>query len=102
MCTTALPPHLPMYSLVLCPPFLRMTAKFSEWKADEACLLMYKIGLAHQAYHSSGYCDSNKPLFISNPEEGPFDPDATAILQYIPSNSILLGLMKPFKRHWRT
>lgn len=60
------------------PSTIMITAKsHSKWKTlDEAHLLLHKSGMVQWLDHCHDQSDLNDPLFISSPEETPFDPES--------------------------
>ena len=46
--------------------------------------MLHKISMTQWVYHFYDYSDSNERLSISNPEDGPFDPESRGFLQGTP------------------
>lgn len=46
--------------------------------------MLHKIGMIRWVNHFYDYSDSNERLSVSNPADGPFDPESRGILQGTP------------------
>lgn len=97
-------------TLPILPSWWSLLRLTSEWKTlDEACLLPWKVGVVQWAYHFHDHSDQNDaPLYVQ-PWTCPIWPwvQRNYLYKVLPliiglCYYILLGLLKPSKRHWNS